>query len=289
MSEERELNPDTTVVLYDSSGSPRNIREIDREERAERVLRLKEIDLNELEPRSVDSNDGVKMIMIGKPKSGKSVMLKAVMRAKSFIPVVQVHSGTEDSNKSFSECVPQTFIFNKLDNEAVKGLIARQKYAIQYKLDNPWACIVCDDVFDRPSEFKNPLWLSIFKNSRHWKLVTLIAMQYVLDIVPSERSMIEYSFLFAEPSENSRKKLYDNFGSAVGNYRDFCDIMGSSATEDYRAIVFKNLESSNKLEDRICWAKANVDVVKSHWKFGSPAIWHHAEIRQDPNYKEDVY
>ena len=284
------LDPDTTVVLYDSRGEPSTRREINKEEKSDRVIRLKEIDLNDLEPMDVSSRDGAKYIFVGRPKSGKSLLIKSVLRAKSFIPCIQIHSGTESSNKSFSQNIPETFIFNKLNNDAIAKLIAKQKYAINYNFADQWACLVCDDTFDHPSCFKQPIWLSIFKNSRHWKLLTLIAMQYVYSIYcllkEVQLSIHSYS---PKVQKNIRRKIYDNFGSVVGNYRDFCDIMSSTATEEHRAIVFKNMETSNKLEERIGWVKSNLNVVSGDWRFGSPSIWKHCEKRKDPDYKEDVY
>jgi hypothetical protein len=210
--------------------------------------------------------------------SGKSKLIKAVMRTKSFIPISQIFSGTEEANRSFSLNVPDSLIFNELNNEAVKSFMKRQKYAIKYHLRNPWAMLVVDDCFDKPAQFRDPLWLGIFKNSRHYNMLTIIALQWVLDLLPNERAMIDYAFMFAEPNENVRSKLWKNFGSVVGPFNDFCDIL-TATTEDHRALMFKNLETSNKLEDRIGWYKADLRVVNSEWHFGPNSIWIHSSKR----------
>jgi hypothetical protein len=282
----KQLEKDTTVVRLSPEGELASESEIEKEEKSERVFRIKEIDLKELEPRNKDCNDGVKYIFIGKPKSGKSKLLKAVMQAKNFIPVCQIYSGTEDSNKSFAANVPAVNIYNGLSNDDIKRFIRRQKLSMKH-LNNPWGLLGIDDCFDRPSQFKDPLWLSIFKNSRHWKLVTLIAMQWCLDLQPSERSLIDYSFIFAEPSDSVRKRLWLNFGSVVGSFNNFCDVM-TQATENYTSVVFKNLESSNKLEDRIGWYKANLDLVDSNWKFGHPLAWKFSDDRLNPDYQDPL-
>jgi hypothetical protein len=279
---DRLLEKGTTVVRDLLNGEPLspNSDSLDRE------FHIKEIDLRNLEPVSKDSNDGVKYIFMGKCKSGKSQLIKAVMMNKNFIPCCQVYSGTEDSNKSFSENVPALNIYNGLSNPDIKRFIHRQKLAIRH-LDNPWGLLVIDDCFDKPSQFREPLWLSIFKNSRHWKLLTLIALQWCLDLLPSERSLVDYSFIFAEPSETVRKRLWMNFGSVVGTFPDFCDIM-TQGTENYTAIVFKNLESSNKLEDRIGWYRANINLVNSDWRFGHPLLWQFSQDRFNTSYEDPL-
>ena len=217
--------------------------------------------------------------------SGKSLLLKSVMQAKNFIPVCQIYSGTEDSNHSFAKNVPAVNIYNGLSNENIELFIKRQKIAMKHIPDNPWGLLGIDDCFERPSQFRDPLWLGIFKNSRQWKMVTLISMQWCFDLIPSERSQIDYSFIFAEPSDSVRKRLWSNFGSVVGSFNNFCDIM-TQGTENHASIVFKNLESSNKLEDRIGWHRTNLDIINSDWKFGHPLSWKFSEDRLDPEYKE---
>jgi len=277
--EDRILEKDTTIVPDYLSGEPSF-----ESDKLDREFHIKEISLHELEPKSALSNDGSKFIFIGKPKSGKSLLLKSLMMAKSFIPCCQIYSGTEDSNKSFAQNVPAVNIYNGLSNPDIKRFVHRQKVAMRH-LDNPWGFLGVDDCFDRPAQFHDPLWLGIFKNSRHWKLVTAISLQWVLDLSPSERSLIDYSFIFSEPSESVRKRIWLNFGSVTGSFADFCDIM-DQGTENYTSIVFKNLESSNKLEDRIGWHKVDLDLVSSNWRFGCNLLWQFSRDRMDPNYED---
>jgi ABC-type uncharacterized transport system fused permease/ATPase subunit len=76
---------------------------------------IKELDLNTLYPQHpLDLKNGSKYVMIGKPGSGKSQIIKSLLYAKKHIfPVGSFWSGTEeDGNVFFGNFAPDTFIRN---------------------------------------------------------------------------------------------------------------------------------------------------------------------------------
>ncbi len=95
-----------------------------------------------------------------------------------------VMCGTEDSNHHYREIFPSTFVYNKYSEEKIVDLIHRQKIAKQH-IDNPWDVLLLDDCTDDPSLFRKPLQQSLYKNSRHWKLLYILSLQYCMDVRPS--------------------------------------------------------------------------------------------------------
>jgi len=253
----------------------------------DRVIRIKEFDMNSIPPHDVKDNSGVKIVVIGKPGSGKSTILQDIMAYKAHItPVIQIFSGTEDSNHFFSEKCPPVCVYNKFDEKAIEGFVKRQKIAKKY-LENPWAMQIIDDCTDDPKSLAKPLIQAYYKNGRHWKMIHVLSLQYCLDIKPSIRSNIDYTFILRETNLKNRLRLHENYAGCIDNFQDFCDIM-DQITEDYTALVINNRVQSNKVEDCVFYYKANPKKIPPNWKFGHPSAWDFNNERFDPLYTDPV-
>jgi hypothetical protein len=252
-----------------------------------RTVYIKEFDMQSMPPFDVPDKDGIKIVVIGKPGTGKSTIIADILASKSHIvPVAQIFSGTEDSNHFFSEKFPGVCVFNKLDLEAIESFITRQKIAKQY-LPNPWAFQIIDDCTDDPKILKRPIFQSYYKLGRHWKMIHILSLQYCLDIQPNIRTNIDYTFILCEKSKRFRKSLWENYASCIDSFDDFCDIM-DAVTGDYTALVINNKIQSNKFEDCVFWYKAKKDRLPPNWKFGHPSAWAFHHTRFDPNYIDPI-
>ena len=106
-------------------------------------LYIKELDLDLIQPNTQTymnpDQGGSKTVIIGKPGTGKSTLIAALLYAKKNIyPCGIVFSGTEDSNGFYKNMFPSTFVFNKYDEDQLKNFIKRQKIAKKH-VQNPWA------------------------------------------------------------------------------------------------------------------------------------------------------
>jgi hypothetical protein len=219
--------------------------------------------------------------------TGKSTLIADIIASKShIIPVAQVFSGTEDSNHFYSEKLPSVCVFNKLDLNAVEQFIVRQKIAKKW-LPNPWALQIIDDCTDDPKLLKRPIFQNYYKNGRHWKMLHILSLQYGLDIPPSIRNNIDYTFILREPSLNTREKIWKNYAGCIDHFSDFGAIM-DEVTEDYTALVINNRVQSNKIEDCVFWYKAEPDRLPRNWKFGHPTAWEHHYARYDQSYQDPL-
>lgn len=245
------------------------------------TYKIKELDINNLKPRSVQ-DDGVRYCMIGKPGTGKSSIIKSYMYAKRHIfPIGTFCSGTEDSTQFFGKHVPDLFL-HPLSTTLMSSIIRRQKIAKQY-LENPWSLFIADDCTDQTALFnsKESHWL--FKNLRHIKLSYILSLQYSIDIKPALRACIDGTFILRETNEKFRKNLYENYASVIPTYHEFKSLM-DQLTGDYTALFIDNRSTSNKVEDCVFYYKADISRIDPNFKFGAPEYHQFSESRYNKDY-----
>ena len=215
--------------------------------------------------------------------TGKSTLIAALLYAKKHIyPCGIVFSGTEDSNGFYKKKFPDTFVFNKYDEEQLRSFIKRQKIAKKH-VENPWAVCLLDDCTDNPSIFNKPLQQGIYKNSRHWKMWYILSLQYCMDVKPVIRTNVDGTFILREPNLKNRKSLWENYAGIIPDFAQFCEIM-DQITDDYTALYIHNATKSNKLEDCLFWFKAK--PVPEGFKFGCPDFWEFHYSRFNTSYVE---
>ena len=243
------------------------------------TLELRELDLDLIRPNadSLRTNlGGSKISVIGKPGSGKSVLIKALLHAKKdIIPIATVISGSEDTNRFYSELFPDLFIYEKFKLSIIDNVQKRQKLA-KANLPNSWAALIMDDCMDDVKVFNDPTMIGLMKNSRHWNLLSIFANQYVFDFKPVIRSNIDGVFIFREPNQSNREKIYKNFASIIPTYKLFCQIM-DEITTDYTSIYINNQTTSNDWRECVFYYKA---PLVEDFKFGCDEYWKFATQRQ---------
>jgi hypothetical protein len=226
-----------------------------------------------------NSQGGSKIVVIGKPGTGKTTLVTSLLHAKKHIfPCGLVISGTEDSNGHYGKIFPKSFIYNKYDEKIIENFIKRQKIAKQH-IQNPWAALLLDDCTDDPKIFSRPLQQGMYKNGRHWKMLYILSLQYGMDIKPVIRTNIDGVFILREPNLRNRRVLWENYASCIPDFSEFCQIM-DQVTDDYTALYINNAVQSNDPRDCVFWYKA--PLINSGWKFGCDEFWMHHEERYNP-------
>ena len=231
-----------------------------------------------------------KIVIIGKPSTGKSTLIKDIIAtyADKF-PVARIFSGSEETNHFYEDLFPSIFIETEYEDEKLEDFEKRQKLAMRdkkYNVNpnmNPNALLILDDCSDDPKLLNRPIVQRAYKNGRHWSMMFIMALQYGLDIRPNIRSNIDYIFIFRENNQNSLKKIWENYGGIVGSFNDFCDVM-NQITGDYTALVINNRTQSNSPEDCVFFYKARYPININKQDICCKEYHKWNEIRYNKNY-----
>jgi len=227
-----------------------------------------------------------KIVILGKPATGKSILTRDIIKChRHHFPVGLVISGTEENNHFYAEMFPELNIHSEYSEQVMEDFVKRQKLAMRNNPENPKGIIILDDCSDDPKFFKRPLFQKYYKNGRQWDMMFILALQYAMDILPVIRTNIDYTFIFREPNESNRKKLYENYATIIGSYQDFCDVM-DQLTEDYNCIVIDNRKQSNNISDCVFYYKARIH--KESFKVGCSEYQQWGEQRNNPNYVSEL-
>jgi DNA replicative helicase MCM subunit Mcm2 (Cdc46/Mcm family) len=250
-------------------------------------IHIKQLDLDMINPNAINFENpdqgGSKIVIIGKPGTGKSTLLASLLYAKRDIfPSGMVVSGTEDSNGFYSRIMPPSFVHTKYNEDKINNFIVRQKLAKRH-LPNPWAVLLLDDCTDDPKILSRPQFQGIFKNGRHWKMLFFLSLQYCMDVRPVIRTNVDGTFILRESNLRNRRSLYENYCGAIPTFDMFCQIM-DQITNDYTALYIHNSTTSNNLEDIVFYYKAQ--PVPSNFRFGNKDFWKFHHHRFDPSHAD---
>jgi len=235
-------------------------------------LRLRKFSMN------IVPDDAV-VLFIGRRGTGKSWLIKDLLWYKQRFPIGTVISGTEGANAFYSTIVPSLFIHDEVTTSIVSNVIRRQDQLMkQLRKDtdagrpnshDKRAFIVMDDcMYD--TKWINDKWIrSLFMNGRHYGLLYILALQYVMGIPPVLRGQVDYVFILRENQVSARRRIYEQFAGIFPTFELFCQIM-DQCTENYECLVIHNGAKTNRIEDCVFWYKAE---PHADFKIGSRELW----------------
>lgn len=235
-------------------------------------LRLTKFDMSRITDDSV-------VLFIGKRNTGKSYLIRDLLWHKRSIPVGTVISGTEGANAFYSQIVPSLLIHEEFNPMIISNVLKRQQMLTKQLLKDKETkgssnidrrtFIIMDDCMYDNKWVSDKFIRSLFMNGRHYGLLYILALQYVMGIPPVLRGNVDYVFILRENMVANRRRIYDQFAGIFPTFEFFCQIM-DQCTENYECLVIHNGSKSNRLEDCVFWYKAE---TRPDFKIGSRDLW----------------
>jgi hypothetical protein len=226
---------------------------------------------------------------IGKRRSGKSWLIRELMYilSKRRMPYGNIYSGTEHCNPFFKNFFPKSFIKQDISDVDIANVLYSQKLKVRRYakinniddgryLNNNMLLVMDDMMSDEDIWKKSKNFKRIFIEGRHYNIMFIMSLQYVLGIPPALRENIDYVFLFASDGSNL-KKIWENYAGVVPTFKMFKHIF-DICTKDHSCMVIDKTCTSDRLDEKIFYYKAK---NPGKFKFGSKAFWEY----HDENYK----
>ena len=240
-----------------------------KESLSSNMINIKEFDLSKMKRDAT-------VCVIGPRRTGKSYLTRDIMYHHQNIPAGVVLSGTEKVDPFFKKFIPNSYIFEKYDQNYVQNLISSREEIISKKdgrkdpSDNIF--FIMDDMISQCEDWKNDKTIKeLFLNGRHYNILFILTMQYIKSIGPMLRGNFDYVFLFKNKSQEERLKIFQSFvSSVIPSKNDFYKIF-DVLTKDHCCMVIDFTTESNSIEDSIFWYKASLDIEP--FKVGGPDYW----------------
>jgi hypothetical protein len=248
--------------------------------------RLESVSIKPFDLRTLPRNATI--LVYGKRRSGKSVLVRNIMYKHRDIPSGIVISQSEETNPFYRKFIPQSYIYERYDSVRMKQIYEHQVKAVK-KDSGPCPennfFIVMDDVLSDVRAWKTDetLQRAMF-NGRHANIFLVIVMQYCLALPPAIRSNFDYVFIFKDIIPANRKRLYENFAGIIGTFENFNRIM-DEVTKDHGCLVIKLCGDSNSWKDCVFWLKAK--IIDRTFRVGSDEYWLAHEMRCQEYSDED--
>lgn len=195
--------------------------------------------LNGLQLMGIDYNKPFFMIINGKSGSGKSNLLRYIMRE------LTIHNkfdyGVVFSNTAWEgsfNYVPEKYIFEDFNEDVIKNILKLQKQLMSKNV-NKRVFIILDDCCSE-NEFQSSIMKKLAIQARHYGVTTLITTQHCNLVPVVLRCNSNYNCFFnIGLGTREMRGVYEAYGQKFKSYDDFKKFYYDN-TENYKFIMYNN-------------------------------------------------
>ena len=225
-----------------------------------------------------------KVVYIGASGKGKSVAMRAVLRAMPPVDLAIGFSPTDDTVAEMAKILPPSCIHDSFDLEIVERALNLQRELAHKERS---LCLIADDCGFDSAAWKSKCIRSLFMNARHNRVSLHLALQQCYSIEPSLRNNIDYVICTACGNHQEKRKLYQAFYGLCKSYAEF-DAIFSTCTRDYSCIVLDQTQPSPNILNSIFYFKADLKAEAVPFKLCKPVFWKLHERKAPPRKEEAI-
>lgn len=197
-------------------------------------------------------------ILLGKPASGKSHLLKYLLLLDhpdyndDPIKYAIVFTNTK-FNRAWTELFPADYVHPQYDPNVLQALMDIQAENSQNRV-----AVVFDDCLDQKA-FASQLFLNLATQYRHFNINLYISTQYLYRVPTFVRECASRVAIFRLTTERSLKAAFESFGAFFKTYDEFRRWIIAN-TGDYRFVYFIANSTAETREEVYITAKAPSDL-----------------------------
>lgn len=209
--------------------------------------------------------------MIAKKGSGKSWVVRSILKHFESIPGGIIISPTDKMTSFYGKFFPDVYIHYEYKTDILESAFYRQDKMIQKckeklklgKKVDPRAFLIMDDCLSsKGSWMRDKPVLQMLFEGRHYKIMYILTMQFPLGITPELRTNFDYVFLLAEDFYSNQKRLYDHYAGMFPDFKTFRDVF-MEITKDHGCMVIVNRGARSNFLDKVFWYKAGAESFDS--------------------------
>jgi hypothetical protein len=217
------------------------------EDKDEKTMILKKFDLKKM-------YDHPMIVSIGKRKSGKTVLSKAIVEAKGIGKqqiFAHVYTG-RGSDYFIWEDYGANIFERKEDFDLTRLLQVQSKMR---KNGKEKEVMIIDSSITSYGDFIKPHITEIASNGRCYRIGLIMELQYPQKMTQRVSSQLDYIFIFGGTDTHYLKKVWENHASDIPSYSKFEKTV-QQVCKDHTCLVIDKTTYSDKLEDKLFWYKA---------------------------------
>ena len=209
--------------------------------------------------------------MIAKRASGKSWLVRTLLRYFSSLPCGIIISKTDKMSTFYGKFIPEVYIYYEYKSEIIETLLDRQRKIIEKckqkkaegKKVDPRTFVVMDDCLSSKGTWmREKEIMELFFNGRHYKIMYILTMQFPLGVTPELRGNFDYIFLLADDFISNQKRIYQHYAGMFPNEDAFRQVF-LQLTSNYGAMVIVNRGAKTSFLDKVFWYGGSDKEIKS--------------------------
>ena len=231
---------------------------------------------------------GSAVLVLGARGTGKTTIIQELLYHMREYQMGTIMVDTFDTASSYAEHLPDTLIFSKYEPSIVEKLIVQQEQQIhQCKCDGidpiikSYKFLILDDLGYNTTINRDMVLKQIYNNGRHYKITTIIAAQYCMQIPKDCRTAFDFIFVTLEKSRKLRQQIYEQFDVGFPDEHTLHAIMQNCTKNHSVMVLDKHRVGDGSLEDSVFHFKAKYN---RKFRVGSPELWRLHDKNYNPMY-----
>ncbi len=223
------------------------------------------------------SNDNL-ILIIGPPKSGKSIITKDILYNINIIKYGCIISNPHSSKKVY-DYIPSLFLHENYNKSIINKFIKKQLRLMYNNEYNSYSFLIFDDSLKYKDLEESKYLRKLFCG----KILNVLSIIEIIELSKIYETLLlknkfDYLFIIKEPLENNRKKIYNFIQDKLNiPFSLFCKFM-DDYTEDYNFLVLDLKSQSKYIADKLFWYKA-----KDHknFKIDNEELWNYNNLHHN--------